>query len=228
VRDFDEEGAYLFFATRAGVVKKTPLSAYKNVRATGIKAIELRAGDELLAVRKTDGTHDVILASRQGQAVRFNEDKVRSMGRVASGVRGMTLGEGDAVVGLAIAEPGVQLLTVTENGYGKRTPLDEYRLTNRGGKGVRTLRVTVKTGAVVALRAVTGEESLLVTTRNGMVVRSPLSGVRETGRDAQGVIIMRIEADDAVNQVAILPPEEAEDEAVVEGESADNAPTKIE
>ena len=212
VRDFEEEGQFLFFATKQGVVKRTPLSAYKNIRVVGIKAIELREGDELLGVRRTDGHQQIILATRNGQACRFDEDQVRSMGRVASGVRGINLAEGDQVVGLAAAEPGVQLLTVTENGYGKRTDLEEYRKTNRGSKGVRTIIVNERNGGVRALRTVRGDESLLLITREGMVVRTRVEQVRLQGRSTQGVTVMRMSDDDTVVQVAVLPPEEAGDE----------------
>jgi DNA gyrase subunit A len=212
VRDFEEEGAHLFFVTRRGVVKRTPLSAYKNIRVVGIKAINLNDGDELLAVRKTDVGGEVILATRNGQAVRFDESDVRSMGRVATGVRGVRLRPGDEVVSLAVAEPGCQILTVTENGYGKRTPLEEYRKTNRGGIGVRTILVNERNGGVVAIRAVHGDESILVTTRDGMVVRSRVAEIRVQGRGTQGVRIMRLADDDAVNQVAVLPPGEEDEE----------------
>lgn len=210
VSDFEEEGAFLFFATKQGIVKKTPLSAYKNIRVVGIKAIELREGDELLAVRKTDGERDVILATRLGQACRFDESEVRSMGRVASGVRGITLGDDDEVVALAVAEPDVQLLTVTAKGYGKRTELEEYRKTHRGGKGVRTIVVNERNGGVVALRTVRGDEGVLLMSREGMVVRSPVEEVRLQGRSTQGVTVMRLNDGDEVLQVAVLPPGEAE------------------
>ncbi|MGB0653355.1 MAG: DNA gyrase subunit A [Thermoplasmatota archaeon] len=213
VRDFDEEGQFLFFATKRGLVKRTPLSAFRNVRVVGIKAIELRDGDELLAVRRTDGERNIILASRNGQACRFQEEDVRSMGRVAAGVRGMTLGEGDSVVAVAVAEPDTELLTVTQNGYGKRTPLDDYRLTRRGGKGVRTIVVNDRNGGVVALRTVRGDESLLIITRGGMVVRTPVDQVSQQGRSTQGVTVMRMSKDDEVIQVAVLPAEAEEDAA---------------
>ncbi len=211
VSDFEEPGAHLFFATKRGIVKRTELSAFKNVRVVGIKAINLADDDQLLGVRKTDGARHILLASRNGQCVHFTEDKVRSMGRVATGVRGMTLADGDEVVGLAVAEPGTQVLTVTQNGFGKRTPVEEYRETNRGGKGVRTIRVNERNGGVVAIRTVTGDEGLLLVTRSGMVVRTRVGDVSQLGRDTQGVTVMRLNADDAVMQVAVLPAEEAGD-----------------
>ncbi len=221
VRDFDEEGQFLFFATRRGLVKRTPLSAYRNVRQTGIKAIELRDGDELLAVRRTDGNADIILATAKGQACRFDEAEVRSMGRVAAGVRGVTLNDEDEVVSVAVADPSAQILSVTANGYGKRTPLEDYRKTHRGGKGVRTIKVNDRNGRVKAIRTVTGEESILVTTREGMVVRLPVGQVSEQGRDTQGVIVVRLNDEDTVTQVAVLPPGEAVDDDDVEDAGTD-------
>ncbi len=211
VRNFEEEGQFLFFATKRGIVKKTPLSAYKNIRVVGIKAIELRDDDELLGVRRTDGQQDIILATRKGQACRFDEDEVRSMGRVASGVRGISLGEGDEVVALAVAEAGSELLTVTENGYGKRTNLDEYRKTHRGGKGVRTIVVNERNGGVRALRPVAGDESILIITREGMVVRTPVSQISQLGRSTQGVRIVRLNGEDVVTQVSVLQAGEGEE-----------------
>jgi len=215
VRDFEETGQSLFFATKRGIVKKTPLSAYKNVRVVGIKAINLAEDDELLAVRKTDGHQEVVLATRNGQAVRFDESDVRSMGRVSTGVRGVRLRDGDVVVSMALAEPGCQLLTVTEKGYGKRTPLEDYRKTNRGGIGVRTIVVNDRNGGVVAIRSVVGDESVLVTTKEGIVIRSRVAEIGQKGRSTQGVRIMRLSKGDLVTQVAILPPGE-EDEDVEE------------
>jgi DNA gyrase subunit A len=210
VRDFEEDGAYLFFATRRGIVKRTPLSAYKNVTRVGIKAIELRDGDELLAVRKTHGDSDIILATRLGQAVRFDEVDVRPMGRVATGVRGATLNRGDEVVSLAEGEPGCEVLTVTVNGYGKRTPLDDYRKTSRGAKGVRTIIVNDRNGGVCSVRTVHGHESLLMVTANGMVVRAPVAQVSVQGRSTQGVTLIRTDDGDTVAQVAVLEPEGGE------------------
>ncbi len=213
VRDFEEPGAHLFFATKKGIVKRTELSAFKNVRVVGIKAINLAEDDALLGVRKTDGERHILIASRNGQCVHFLEGKVRSMGRVATGVRGMTMRPGDEVVGLAVAEPGTQVLTVTQNGFGKRTPVEEYRETNRGGKGVRTIKVTERNGDVVAIRTVIGDEGLLLVTKSGMVVRTRVADVSQLGRDTQGVTIMRLNGDDEVMQVAVLPPEETPDDS---------------
>ena len=205
VRDFTVPNATFLFATKQGTVKRTALSAFQNVRAGGIIAINLEPGDELLAVRRTDGNQEVILATEQGQACRFDESEVRVMGRDTTGVRGVTLETGDHVVSLAIAEPGTALVSVTANGYGKRTELDEYRKTHRGGKGVRTIIVNGRNGPVVAVRTVHSGASLLVITKNGMVVRTPVEQLRAMGRSTQGVTIMDTADGDVVTQVAVLP-----------------------
>ena len=210
VKDFDAADATFFFATKNGTVKRTALSAFKNVRAGGIIAINLEPGDSLLAVRRTDGNQEAILATKQGQACRFDESEVRAMGRDTTGVRGITLEEGDEVVSLAIAEPGTALVSVTANGYGKRTELEEYRKTHRGGKGVRTIVVNDRNGPVVAVRTVHGGESLLVITKNGMVVRTPVEQLRSMGRATQGVTIMDTADGDVVTQVAVLPADDGE------------------
>ncbi len=208
VRDFDAAGAHFLFATKLGTTKRTALSAFKNVRAGGIIAISLEPGDELLAVRRTDGKQEVILATKQGQACRFDEAEVRAMGRDTTGVRGVTLEAGDEVVSLALAEPGTALVSVTANGYGKRTELDEYRKTHRGGKGVRTIIVNDRNGPVVAVRTIHGDESLLVITRNGMVSRIPAQQLRAQGRSTQGVTLMDVAGGDQVTQVAVLPADD--------------------
>ena len=224
VRDFEEgtkgpdgqplaEGSLmptLFFATKKGTVKRTLLSDYKNVRASGIIAIGLDEGDELLGVRRTDGNADIILATKLGQACRFDESEVRTMGRGATGVKGIELNDGDEVVSLAVAELGTEILSVTENGYGKRTSLDEYRKTHRGGKGVRTIVVNERNGPVIAIRTVKGGESLLLLSRSGMGTRIPVDQMRSMGRSTQGVTLMDVETGDAVTQVAVLPPDDGE------------------
>ncbi|HLF17025.1 MAG TPA: DNA gyrase subunit A, partial [Candidatus Thermoplasmatota archaeon] len=210
VRDFEQPDRFLFFATKKGVAKRVELSAFKNVRATGIIAVDLRDGDELLAVRLTDGKQEIILATKQGQACRFDETEVRAMGRQAAGVRGIELEEGDEVVSLAVAEPGTSLVSVTANGFGKRTELQEYRKTHRGGKGVRTIVVNDRNGGVVAVRTVRGDEGLLLIATSGMGVRIPVDQLRAMGRSTQGVTLMRLDEGDQVTQVVVLPAEEAE------------------
>jgi DNA gyrase subunit A len=221
VRDFDVPDATFLFATRNGTVKRTALSDFKNVRAGGIIAINLEPGDELFAVRRTDGKADVIVATEQGQACRFDESEVRVMGRATTGVRGISLESGDRVVSLALAEPGSALVSVTANGYGKRTDLEEYRKTHRGGKGVRTIVVNERNGPVVAVRTVKGDESLLLITKQGMVTRIPSVQLRSQGRSTQGVTVMDVAADDVVTQVAVLPPD---DEPDANGDDASQAP----
>jgi DNA gyrase subunit A len=211
VRDFDVADANFLFATRNGTVKRTALADFKNVRAGGIIAINLDEGDELLAVRRTDGKADVIVATANGQACRFDESEVRVMGRATTGVRGISLDEGDHVVSLALAEPGTALVSVTANGYGKRTDLEEYRKTHRGGKGVRTIVVNERNGPVVAVRTVKGDESLLLITKMGMVTRIPADQLRSQGRSTQGVTVMDVDGDDVVSQVAVLPADEGEE-----------------
>jgi DNA gyrase subunit A len=225
VRDFDVEGATFLFATKNGTVKRTALSAFKNVRANGIIAISLEPGDSLLAVRRTDGNQEVILATKQGQACRFDESEVRAMGRDTTGVRGISLEAGDEVVSLALAEPGTALVSITANGYGKRTELEEYRKTHRGGKGVRTIIVNERNGPVVAVRTVHGGESLLVITKNGMVVRIPVDQLRAMGRSTQGVTVMDTADGDIVTQVAVLPPEETNGDAGAPDKSGGDDPT---
>ncbi len=224
VKDFEVPNATFLFATKQGTVKRTALSAFSNVRAGGIIAINLESGDELLAVRRTDGNQEVILATKQGQACRFDESEVRTMGRDTTGVRGITLESGDEVVSLALAEPGTALVSVTANGYGKRTELEEYRKTHRGGKGVRTIVVNERNGPVVAVRTVHGDESLLLITKDGMVTRIPAAQLRAQGRATQGVTVMDTADGDVVTQVAVLPASEAELAEGGEGSTPDAPP----
>src|SRR5579862_5128061 len=163
VREF-QEGRHIFFATKNGTVKKTELMAYSNPRKAGIIAISLDAGDEVIGVRLTDGQQEVILSTRDGQAIRFKEEDVRPMGRGAGGVRGMTLEDGDVIVGLDVVSPGATLLAVAERGSGKRTEMDEYRLTRRGGKGIITMKTTERTGPVVGVRMVTDDDDIMLVT----------------------------------------------------------------
>jgi len=211
VREFSED-RYLIFATRQGTVKKTSLSAYRHVRATGINAINIAEGDELIDVQITNGDDEVILATREGMAIRFHEADVREMGRVATGVRGITLDPGDHVVGMVVvrkdAAPETTLLVVTENGRGKRTPVDEYRLQHRGGKGVINFKTNGKSGKVVAIKEVQKGDELMLITRNGVVNRVRCDEIRVIGRATQGVRIMALDEGDAVVDVARLVSED--------------------
>ena len=241
VRNLEEEGKYVFFATRNGTVKKTELKEFCHVRSIGIIAINIEAGDELVAATLTDGQQIVFLASHEGQAVRFEEGDVRSMGRNATGVRGMNLAEKDYIVGMAttpksggtaadetptegqvatsgelapseaadlILEKGSLILSVTENGYGKRTPADEYRLTNRGGKGVINVKTTERNGKVVAIAQVAEDSQVMLISQYGKIIRMDSKTIRESGRSAQGVRLLQLEPGDRVAAAVVIPPDE--------------------
>ncbi|MSR35581.1 MAG: DNA gyrase subunit A [Gemmatimonadetes bacterium] len=215
VRQFSED-RYLFFCTRKGVIKKTALSAYGNIRAVGLNAINVRAGDELIDVQITDGNSEVILATRAGLAIRFREANARPMGRATEGVRGISLIDDDEVVGMVVVRPESTLLVVTERGMGKRSEVDAYRLQQRGGKGVINLRVTEKTGQVVSIKAVTDNEQLMVMTRNGVVNRQPVAQIRVIGRATQGVRLVNLDEGDLVMDVARVVVDENADEVLAE------------
>ncbi|WP_151088543.1 DNA gyrase subunit A [Hymenobacter baengnokdamensis] len=207
------ENTFLMFCTEQGTVKKTPLEAYSRPRAAGINAITINEGDRLLDVQLLSGNSEVVLALRSGRAVRFPEDKVRPMGRTAAGVRGITLGEeaGDRVVGMVcIADPTQELLVVSENGYGKRSALDEYRVTNRGGKGVRAMMLTEKTGKLVSIQAVNDADDLMIINRSGLTIRLSMSELRTIGRATQGVRLFKVAANDEISSVAKVAAAEAE------------------
>jgi len=206
VREFEE--SYVFFATAKGTVKKTPMAAFSRPRASGIIAISLDADDELINVERTTGDNEIVLGSRQGMAVRFDESEVRAMGRGARGVRGMAMGDSDSIVAMVAIDPGSSLLTVCANGFGKRTNLSEYRKTRRGGKGVINIRTTERNGAVVAIEAVGDDDELMLITQGGMMLRTDLSAVREIGRATQGVRLIRIDENDKVVAVARIAPED--------------------
>jgi DNA gyrase subunit A len=234
VRNLEEEGKYVFFATHNGTVKKTDLKDFCHVRAGGIIAINIEKGDELVAARLTDGVQIIFLASHDGQAIRFEETAVRSMGRNATGVRGMNLDEKDYIVGMAttvkpdavqppapakdsadltlvvedVGKKGSLILSVTENGYGKRTAADEYRLTNRGGKGVINVKTTERNGKVVGIAQVAEESEVMLISQYGKIIRIESKFIRESGRSAQGVRLLNIEAGDRVAAAVVIPPEE--------------------
>jgi DNA gyrase subunit A len=201
VRGFSHDRS-LIFATRRGVVKKTTLSAYGNPRVTGINAINILDGDELIDVQLADGGCDVVLATREGMAIRFHETDVREMGRATTGVRGISLADEDVVIGMVVLKPGTTLLVVTERGMGKRTETDEYRLQRRGGKGVINVRTTAKAGKVVAIKEVVPGDELMVITRAGIVNRQSVDGIRVIGRNTQGVRLVNLDAGDVVMDVA--------------------------
>ena len=236
VRNLEEEGKYVFFATRNGLVKKSELREFMHVRSSGINAIGIEQGDELVAARITDGQQILFLASHEGMAVRFDESHVRPMGRNAYGVWGIDLEKGDYVVGMAttpkpgappekpaakaeasesgepevieVGKKGTLILSVTENGYGKRTPADEYRLTNRGGKGVINVKTTERNGKVVGIAQVEEESQVMLISQYGKIIRMDSKTIRESGRNAQGVRLLNIEPGDRVAAAVVIPPDE--------------------
>jgi DNA gyrase subunit A len=222
VRNLEEEGKYIFFTTRNGTVKKTPLKDFSNVMSRGIIAIGLEDDDELVGVRITDGQQIVFIATHEGMAIRFDEDDVRSMGRPARGVRGIDLGKNDYVVGIAVTpkerkvENGVScaclILSVTENGYGKRTDVDEYRLQSRGGKGVINVKTTARNGKVSSIQLVDETSELMIISQYGKIIRIDTKTIREAGRSTQGVRLLNLEEDDKVAAAVVIPPEEAKQE----------------
>ena len=208
-REAGEEELYLFMVTRQGTVKRLAVSALKNIRASGIRALTLDEGDELVCVLETDGAQKVLVATHDGMAVCFDEQDVRPMGRTAVGVRGIRLREGDYVVGAGRAAEGRTVLSITENGYGKRTPVEEYRITNRGGLGIKNYMVTEKTGPVVGIKVVDGSEDLLLVTQSGILIRTHVDAIRTAGRATQGVIVMRFKEErDQVISLALTDREE--------------------
>ena len=227
-RDYTEEELYLTMVTRQGTVKRLPVSTLKNLRNNGIRALNMDEGDALVSVRETDGRQNILIATHDGMAVVFDENDVRPMGRTAVGVRGIKLREGDYVVGAARAREGKSVLTITERGYGKRTPVEEYRVTNRGGLGIKNYQVTEKTGKIVGVKVVDGSEDLLLVTQSGILIRIPVDTIKETAnRATQGVIVMRFkEEGDRVISLALTDHEEepeqpAETQAQPEGEQGE-------
>jgi DNA gyrase subunit A len=216
---------YIVLATKKGVIKKTRLEAYSRPRQNGINAILVREGDTLLDARLTDGNMQMMLAVRSGKAIRFHEETVRAVGRTASGVKGVTLGgPKDEVVGMVTAKPGEQdILVISKNGFGKRSNLEDYRFTNRGGKGVKTINITDKTGDLIAMKAVTDDDDLMIITENGIAIRLAVRGVRVMGRNTQGVRLINLKDGDQIAAATQVPSQaenededKAEPEAVVE------------
>ena len=213
-RETEDKPLYLFMTTRNGTVKRLPVEQLKNIRQSGIRALTLDEDDQLISVKETDGEQDILIATHDGQAVRFHESDVRPMGRTAVGVRGIRLREGDYVVGASKAEPGKTVLTITERGYGKRTPVEEYRITSRGGLGIRNYMVTEKTGPIVGIKVVDGTEDLLLVTESGILIRTPVQNIRVAGRATQGVIVMRFKTEgDRVISMALADAQEQNETA---------------
>jgi DNA gyrase subunit A len=217
VREFTDDRC-LIFATSQGTVKKTLLSAYGNVRTSGIRAINIEKGDELIDVQVTHGTNDVVLATHHGLSVRFHESDVRDMGRDTTGVKGVELRPGDHVVGMVVVKREATLLVVTEKGMGKVTDIGEYRVQKRGGKGILTLNRTEKTGNVVTLMEVLPQDEIMLITKHGIIIRSSVAEVRNTGRNAQGVRLVNLDEKDIVTAVARVIPEDKNGDADDAGE----------
>ena len=216
-RELSNEDLYLMMITRNGTVKRLHVSQLKNIRQSGIRALRLDEGDQLISVRETTGSQKILIATHDGMAVCFDENDVRPMGREAVGVRGIKLREGDYVVGAARAAEGKCVLTITEKGYGKRTPVEEYRITNRGGIGIKNYAVTEKTGPVVGIKVVDGSEDLLLVTQGGILIRTHVDAIRVAGRATQGVIVMRFkEEGDKVISLALAEREESAEVVVPE------------
>ncbi len=221
---------YIVMCTREGVIKKTKLEAYSRPRQNGVNAIVIREGDRLIEAKITSGNAEIMIAARGGKAIRFNESTVRPIGRVGAGVRGIALDEGDEVVGMICIEPDAKkdVLVLSENGYGKRTDLDEYRITNRGGKGVKTINITEKTGELISIQAVTDDNDLMIINRSGVTIRTEVSQIRLAGRATQGVRIINLREGDAIASVMAVPASEDEETAAAGDEGtvvADNGAT---
>jgi len=225
-------------ATKKGVIKKTKLEAYSRPRQNGVNAISIREGDELLEARLTNGDSEIMLAGHSGKAIRFHESKVRSMGRTASGVRGITLkDEKDEVVGMVCVQNGNEdILVISENGYGKRSKIEDYRVTNRGGKGVKTINVTEKTGRLITIKSVSDDNDLMIITEHGLTIRLAVNTISLLGRATQGVRLINLKDDDSIASVARVVNEAKDEIEVIEeidenensGEDNDNDDSKLE
>jgi len=211
VREF-QEGRFVVFATKQGLIKKTELMAYANPRSSGIRAIGLEQGDEVIGVRLTDGHQEIILSTFDGQSIRFKEEQVRPTGRGTYGVVGTRLDKGDHMVSMEMLSRGADILTVSENGYGKRTAMEEYRLQSRGGKGIITMKTTGKTGKVVGVQQVTEDDQLMLVTNTGKIIRLRVKDIRVIGRNTQGVRLIGLEEGERVVSLARLAEKEEEEE----------------
>ena len=219
LRDFPDD-QFLLFATKKGTIKKTSLSQYSNPRSTGIKAIKIESGDELIDVQITTGTNDIVLATRHGLSIRFHEQDAREMGRDTTGVKGIELGPRDEVIGMVVIKREANLLVVTERGMGKCSPIDEYRVQKRGGKGIITVHRTDKTGDAVSIKEVLPDDELMLITKEGVTIRMPVKGIRVAGRNTQGVRLVNLDEKDLVTDVARVVPEE---EGTGEGDDGSEA-----
>ena len=220
-RDEVSEKCFLFFVTKNGIVKRTKITEFENIRTSGKIAISLRDDDELVDVKLTNGESEILLAASNGKAIRFDENDVREMGRTASGVRGMNV-DGAHIVGVTTSLEGSKVLVVTEYGYGKISPADEYRLAHRGGKGVKTLNVTSKNGDLVAIKAVEGNEDLMIMTSEGIVIRLPMEQVKEAGRATQGVRLIRVNDGSVVSSISVVDKTDESEETAQTNETEES------
>ncbi|MBN2775076.1 MAG: DNA gyrase subunit A, partial [Prolixibacteraceae bacterium] len=214
---------YIILATKKGIIKKTTLEAYSRPRQNGVNAITIKDGDQLLEARLTDGESEIMLAVRSGKAIRFNEKIVRAIGRTASGVRGITLGsDTDEVIGMVCVNNGNEdILVISENGYGKRSKIDDYRITNRGGKGVKTINITEKTGDLIAVKSVSNDNDLMIITEHGLTIRLAVNTISVLGRATQGVRLINLKGDDRIASVARVMVEETNGQEDAENEEID-------
>ena len=219
---------FIVLCSTKGIIKKTSLEAYSRPRSNGINAITVRENDELLEARMTNGSHQIMLAVKSGRAIRFPESYVRPMGRTASGVRGIKLDndETDMVIGMITVEDREKdVFVVSENGYGKRSSIDDYRVTNRGGKGVKTINITEKTGDLIALKDVTDDDDLMIITQQGNILRSPVASIRVMGRATQGVRLINLKENDTIASVAIVEVDEDDQEMEITDNNEINGTT---
>ena len=207
----EKKAEYLFFVTLNGLVKKTHIDEFENIRQSGKIAIGLKEDDQLVSVKLTTGNAQILVAASNGKLIRFKESDVRKMGRTASGVRGINV-DGGHVIGMTTDQDGQFIMAISENGYGKMSPLDEYRESHRGGKGVKTINTTAKTGQLVALRAVNGDEDLLIITSEGIVIRLPMDQVKTAGRNTQGVRLIKVAEGSTVSSVEVVEKAEEDNE----------------
>ena len=219
----------IVMCTKDGTIKKTKLEAYSRPRQNGVNAIVIREGDQLIEAKLTSGNAEVMIAARNGKAIRFNESIVRSIGRVGAGVRGISIEETDEVIGMICVEPDSKedVLVLSENGYGKRTDISEYRITNRGGKGVKTINVTEKTGKLISMQAVTDDNDLMIINRSGLTIRTAISQIRVAGRATQGVRIINLREGDAIASVMAVPASDEDEQILAEGVIVDNTTAPV-
>ena len=224
-----EEEDYLFFATKDGLVKRTPVSEFRNIRQSGKIAITLKDDDELVSVKHTHGQSMILLAASNGKAIKFSENDVRSMGRSAAGVRGMNV-DGSKIIGMTTSDEGEKVLIVTKHGYGKMSSAADYRLSHRGGKGVKTVNITEKNGELVAVRAVNGDEDLMIMTNEGIIIRLPVEQVKFAGRATQGVRLIRLNENACVSSISVVDKSDEEenvaDKKAEETDSSETAETE--